>query len=323
MSTPEKSDSNHNLKRAVSSPLRGSDPQDASDMRHSDPQDGSSLSRWERDRPRSDLSSMTRLELLEALQFRRLDPPDGSLLSRCDLPDGSNVLMGQDPESEGHFRGMQILNKPWEQLQTVVLLLTRRVLFSAECLYAVYRAAVDDKLVVPVFLDRGGYDYSAAAEYLDHLEEELLHQPERLALLTRLMEPLAKARHDVSIADMQHRLRSVLQNLIAISWHPSLGSNHTAAVLSDIDERVSQWRREQAPPGQPCSVTSLFESWKRRPVVISRIQVRSPSNRSSIREKSLRKSLAESSSPRRSVSSVEFSLTSDVKTSESSEVVGD
>lgn len=136
-----------------------------------------------------------------------------------------------------------ILRKLYE-CQTVVLLLSKHTLFRPECLYVIYRAIVDDKLLIPVFLDRGGYDYTAAAELLESLEEKLLqHHPYTLRMLDHYFEVLHQDSTSHTIAHLQHTLRAALPNLIAISWQPTQGRNHTSAVVSDILARMSSWEQ--------------------------------------------------------------------------------
>eukprot|EP00966_Prymnesium_polylepis_P116620 2695460-Prymnesium_polylepis.1 len=53
---------------------------------------------------------------------------------------------------------------------TLIVLLTKNVLFQPECLVAIFSAVRDDKLVITINVDRGGYDYEGT------------HRPKRAGL---------------------------------------------------------------------------------------------------------------------------------------------
>ena len=43
-----------------------------------------------------------------------------------------------------------------EECEAIILLLTKNVLKQPECLYAAYQALVEEKLLIPINIERGG-----------------------------------------------------------------------------------------------------------------------------------------------------------------------
>ena len=171
----------------------------------------------------------------------------GSVESSLASPTRRHKAPTPGPEAEGRLGpevssgATQALGK-LDQCETVILLLTKRVLYQPECLYAAYCALVEDKLLIPINIERGGYDYATAAALLDRLEDELaVHHPHVLNALREMLQ--ADWELPPSVAHVQQTLQGALPNLIAISWQPQSGRNHTASVISDIAARVLQWQQ--------------------------------------------------------------------------------
>jgi len=155
------------------------------------------------------------------------------------------------PANEAHkgrdlTHGVKAVLHHLTHCQTVIILLTKNVLSRPECLYTAFRAIVDEKLLIPVFVDRGGYDYAAAQELLNDLEKHLGEEhPDALASLNHMLEVDYVGRDIPTIAHLQLTLRSALPNLIAITWQPQAGRNHTTSVVHDILARVTSWQQHR------------------------------------------------------------------------------
>ena len=74
------------------------------------------------------------------------------------------------------------------QCDAVVVLLTRRLLDQPSCLVDIVEAVSAGKLLVTIYVDRGGYDFAAALRKLDDLEHHFASVGE--SALSRLLELL-------------------------------------------------------------------------------------------------------------------------------------
>ena len=119
-----------------------------------------------------------------------------------------------------------------EACDTLILLLTRNVLHDPHCIAETYEALRLGKLVVPVNVDRCGYDYAAAVPWLDSLEAKMQQMPELMDQLSVLLPP------GTCLADVQRTLRDAIPYVISINWQPHGGKHHTSSVVAEILLRI-------------------------------------------------------------------------------------
>ena len=136
---------------------------------------------------------------------------------------------------------LEMMRLQLDEVRKVIILLTRNVLQQPGVLYAAFRAIKEGKCLVVVNIDRGGYDYAAAASFLANLEPMMrLNYPEELETLERLLEDT-----EFDLPTLQSVLHGVLPNLIAIQWQPQMGKHHTNAVITYIIARITKWEHSQ------------------------------------------------------------------------------
>lgn len=150
-----------------------------------------------------------------------------------------------------------------QQCETVIMLLTKDVLYQPDSLYVVYCAIIEGKLLIPVHVDRGGYDYAVASDLLSDLVRQLRSKrPDVLAALEHLIKLFGKSTDESLATQLDHiqqTLAAALPNLIAISWQPQAGRNHTLAVIDEITSRITQWQHGHR--GKKKATSHVKKSW--------------------------------------------------------------
>jgi hypothetical protein len=126
-------------------------------------------------------------------------------------------------------------------VEIVVLLLTRNTLKQPDCLFETYLALRRGICLIPIFVERGGYDYATGAAMLEDLPSVLAadHPAELRALQQALSDVNA------TVKELHMTLRDALPSIIAISWNPCTGHNHTASVIEDVQRRAKFWHLQR------------------------------------------------------------------------------
>lgn len=124
--------------------------------------------------------------------------------------------------------------------RAIVLLLTRHVLERPWVLLEVFDAIRLGKVVVPVKIEGGGYDFATTKGFLSNLEKEL-GERDTLAL-DELRQRLADRRGPhVSVSQVGSLLARTIPNIIAVTFDPAgddHGDHHLNAVAHEVVERA-------------------------------------------------------------------------------------
>jgi len=142
------------------------------------------------------------------------------------------------------------------------LLLSKRVLERPWVLLELDEASRRGLPIVCVRLEGSGYDFAAAKEYLNDLENQLSQcDPAALAELTQRLDELRRSAPEspaelFSLSALQSRLAATLPNLIAISFDAAHGGeHHVRGVAREVADRVKRVGNSAARAGSSAALS--------------------------------------------------------------------
>jgi len=129
--------------------------------------------------------------------------------------------------------------------EACVILLTRNLPTDATALNEIKMALDSGLPLITVMISGAGYDFVAAADMFDHLQEAMERAHPGRVKDFKMMLSMQTGVKNIDVNAIGKIVHASLSNIIAIAWSPENGRNHTDAVLDDIMKRIPKRSKKE------------------------------------------------------------------------------